>query len=104
MALSAYCKKYYGEIDLDSLDCWTIGKWNVHEIYPNAQEYIPCIYRKVLEEEYGMHLPQNHLRFWFENEERFWTCKHCGFWCDFFDHLDSMRSKIDFEKISYQSI
>ncbi len=100
MALSDYSDKYHDGIDVGALDIWTIGKWNVQEIYPTAQEYIPCIYRGILDEDYGGYLPQNHLRFWFQNLERFWTCRYCSFWCDIFDqrfmesHLTSYCVKV----------
>jgi hypothetical protein len=80
MALSEYCERFHHAVDVGSLDERIIGRWNYRQIFPEAILFIPSVYRDIFDEVYGSFLPQNHLLFWCQDKETFWTCRHCNFW------------------------
>jgi hypothetical protein len=85
MALSRFIDECRLDLDLGAVSIWETGLWDWTAIFPNAQLDVPDIYRSILDREYGRYLPQNHLFFYSYNEERFWVCRYCQFWCDQFD-------------------
>lgn len=84
MALDAYMCEFFPEVDLGAVSYWDIGKLNPHSIFHGAIQFIPDIYERIIQEEM-QHLPQIHLTFWKTDEETFWQCQYCSFWCDLFD-------------------
>ena len=93
MAFSEYCERFHHAVDVGSLDERIIGRWNYRQIFPEAILFIPSVYRDIFDEVYGSFLPQNHLLFWYQDKETFWTCRYCNFWSQNFnqrvmeDHL-----------------
>jgi hypothetical protein len=85
MALATFVEVNYPELDLGGMTYWQIGEIDVTSIFPEAFQFIPEIYSRIFDEEISS-LPQIHLKFWkTHNQETYWSCKYCSFWCDHFD-------------------
>jgi hypothetical protein len=85
MALATFVEVNYPELDLGGMTYWQIGEIDVTSIFPEAFQFIPEIYSRIFDEEISSH-PQIHLKLWkTHNQETYWSCKYCSFWCDHFD-------------------
>lgn len=85
MAFHDFLERFCPEMDPGDISLWESGLWDWKMIFPSSILYVPDIYREILDESYGSHLPQNYLYFYRCGREYIWVCRFCNFWCDRFD-------------------
>jgi hypothetical protein len=51
MALSTYMEIYHPEVDIGAMTYWEIGDLESSLIFVGAQQYIPEIYSRIIQEE-----------------------------------------------------
>lgn len=94
--IKEYAELNYPDKEITDFCIWTIGSWNMMDIFDILEEFIPDIFRQFIDDlqEY-IYLPYGHLQYYRIGNLNIWCCRYCGFWCTMFDQRIMEEHLID---------